>query len=167
MPIDKILKPTSSYIDKFKKTEAAKSPSLFSDREYNFSYRLVILHTAYVYFKNGGVKNLSEILQLSLDVVDNKSSDGFSEKDLYSIYRYGDKNYGIVFIDSTNTCIPLIFFPDDDPDHQYRVSAFKHSLDDLYKDSGHYESIIRSNKAWDILVKEIVQKLPVVKEGDG
>lgn len=88
----------------------------------------------------------------------NSLDDSYEEPDFLELYSFHtDKKIGLVLIDPSKGCYPLIFYPNDDnPQHGNRIWGFQQILPDLLLSHSKYDDLLRKSPEWnDILVDEL------------
>lgn len=127
-----------------------KLPNLYSDKYYNLSYRLVILHAMHNYFKKNKDHRSAEVLLKELESAANNLETSYYEHNFLELYPFiKEKQKGLLIIDRSKGCFPLVLYPEDnDSDHGNRIWGFKIMLSDLLLNYKQYDSLLISCSSW-------------------
>lgn len=120
-------------------------PRLFQDEAYILSYKLIILHSIWHYYHHGGtVYNTSKLINDMLEIIHDSDKSLYVKKCLELCSFIKDREHGLVLIDRSKACYPLVFYPPDDiPEHGDRVSALKNAVLDLNKNTEFFDEVLK------------------------
>lgn len=125
-------------------------PNLFRDDAYPLSYKLVILHSIWHSFHHNGSANSTFQVLNEMQNIINQSSGFIYIKKCLELYPFlKDNNSGLVLIDRSKACYPLIFYPADNlPEHGNRVDALKIVISDLYRNHKFFDETLKASERW-------------------
>lgn len=125
-------------------------PDLFKDDTYPLSYKLIILHSIwYSYHHHGKEVSTAQVLSDMHKIIDQDNNFIYIKKCLEMYPFWKDKELGLVLIDRSKACYPLIFYPADNlPEHGNRVDALKVVLQDLSRNHEFFDDILKKSDKW-------------------
>lgn len=143
-----------------KKFTIIEHPNLFKDDVYALSYKLIILHSIWYSYRHGNVVSTAQVLKDMQSIIDQNNNFMYIKKclELYPFLK--DKELGLVLIDRSKACYPLIFYPADNlPEHGNRVDALKVVLNDLALNHEFFDDVLKKSDKWNTgLVDDLKEK---------